>query len=244
MTVELLAKYIVPRSDRTLEQCEDAAGFVSLRGLYVAAVADGAGDAAFSKRWAHCLVQGFLESPRSSLTAGWLDTVGRQFLSEVPFANLPWYLWERLERGVFATFLGVLIDPVRCQLFIVAVGDSCVAWYGDAGKAFYPPLRAGDFRARTVALGYRLGRPVDLATVKVHRRFLRLRPGVTDLFLMTDALAAWYRRALTRRDRPWQVLLTQVHRGTFHSWVERLRAQGELQDDDVTLLALRADLRG
>lgn len=167
--------------------------------------------------------------------------MGQQFFSGLPLADLPWYLWERLERGVFATFLGVIIDPVDCQLSIVAVGDSCVAWYGNSGKDFYPPLEIGDFTGRTLALGYHLGRPPDLSKLTVHQQSLPLEPGVTHLFLMTDALAAWYRRTDSEGGQPWQMFLERDQQDTFLAWVELLRAQGELQDDDITLLALRVE---
>ncbi len=244
MEPQLLAQITIPRSDRTRAQCEDAAGFQVADGRWVAAVADGAGDAAFSGRWAACLVEQFLREPTPEIDPKWLERVSRAFLAGLSLASLPWYLWERLERGVFATLLGVRCEPARSTLAVVAVGDSCVAWHGPAGEGFFPELAAADFGFQTQALGYRLGQEPTIDGFLVAKCEIALSPGESVLFLMTDALAAWYSRERAAGAEPWRLLTGLSEDGGFADWVELQRESGQLRDDDVTLLTVRVVVPG
>jgi hypothetical protein len=244
MEAQLLARFAIPRSDRTPAQCEDAAGFRVTRDRWVAAVADGAGDAAFSGRWAACLVEQFLREPTPDIGPVWLEQASRAFLAGLSLASLPWYLWERLERGVFATLLGVRFEPARATLAVVAVGDSCIAWYGPAGEGFFPEFAAADFGFQTRALGYQLGREPTIDGLVMAKREIALGPGESLLFLMTDALAAWYSRERAAGAEPWRLLTGLSEDGGFADWVELQRESGQLRDDDVTLLTVRVVVPG
>ena len=78
---------------------------------------------------------------------------------------------------------------------------------------------------------------------------------------MTDALAQWFLLQTERADKPWQTMGTfspieqdQAPHGAkeekseagdapagnpFADWIERLRDQGDLRNDDVTLLVIQ-----
>jgi hypothetical protein len=59
------------------------------------------------------------------------------------------------------------------------------------------------------------------------------------LYLMTDALAQWFLKAAEDRRRPWEALRDIQARDHFASWVEQLRAAGEMRNDDVTLIRIQ-----
>jgi hypothetical protein len=58
-------------------------------------------------------------------------------------------------------------------------------------------------------------------------------------YLMTDALACWFMRETEEGRTPWRVLRdlnTSDEVKPFREWVETLRAEGAMRNDDVTLL--------
>ena len=59
---------------------------------------------------------------------------------------------------------------------------------------------------------------------------------------MTRPLARWFLRQVGSWNRPWELLepllSTPSAEDAFGVWVEELRGQGELEEGDVTLLAV------
>jgi len=58
---------------------------------------------------------------------------------------------------------------------------------------------------------------------------------------MTDALACWFMREAEEGRTPWRVLRdldTSDEIKPFREWVETLRKEGAMRNDDVTLLRI------
>ena len=67
------------------------------------------------------------------------------------------------------------------------------------------------------------------------------KPG-DRFFLMTDAVAEWFLRRHEDRQMPWQSLLRRWKEpnaaAVLTAYVEQLRKQKEMKNDDVTVLAI------
>jgi hypothetical protein len=213
------------------------------------AVADGATGSAFADTWAQLLVQRFAASAEADLAPwdpswigaardSWQEEVRWQLTMEFGDSEPPWYVADGQRQGAFATFLGLVIesDEDHYRWRATAVGDSCLFHTRDGDllcpfpikhtKEFsnYPPLLASSAES-AVAQGRSsegTGQPND------------------RLWLATDALAEWCLAEEEAGRGPWQSLEWLLEpAGTdqrFASWIERLRNEERLKNDDVTLV--------
>ncbi len=55
-------------------------------------------------------------------------------------------------------------------------------------------------------------------------------------FLATDAMGAWFLRSYEQGTPPWRVLDRFATPDTFAAWVDALRQERALRNDDVTLM--------
>jgi hypothetical protein len=58
------------------------------------------------------------------------------------------------------------------------------------------------------------------------------------MYLMTDALAAWFLRANEQGAQPWQELDAFRAPDAFAAWLTEKRAAHAMRNDDVTLIRL------
>jgi Protein phosphatase 2C len=209
------------------------------------AVADGATESSFARLWASILVR---LHGRVGLTADtlpgalprwqgyWLGRVGRR--------ALPWYAEEKVRQGAFTAFAGLTIggpvggDRRRIRWEAVAVGDSCLVQVrDDAVLAVFPLTSSAELNDRPVLIS---SNPVANARLEDHIRRTDGDCRADDAFyLMTDALAGWFLRALEDGERPWHVLRdlsTEDEAAPFGPWIDELRSTRRIRNDDVTLL--------
>jgi hypothetical protein len=231
----------LPKHGNTEDEYEDAWAADPAKGRF--AVADGATESAFAGLWARLLAEGFLAAARPWDLAGWLADARRRWSAEVMALELPWYAEMKRAEGAFATLLGLGVRPPapgrpgRWQA--VAVGDTCLVGVreGELVQAF-PLETASAFDNRPHLIGSQDGPPAA-----PRRANGALLPG-DRLFLMTDALAQWFLRAHEEGGRPWEaagpLLVIADPQDDFAAWVEELRGDDGLRDDDVTLLILEA----
>ena len=159
----------------------------------------------------------------------------RRLVSSRP---LQWYAEQKAAQGAFATLLGVRIGGRSWPTWhAVAIGDSCLAVVrGDRLLTLFPIQRSESFSTRPELMG-----TLDQSGVTPGLRTLRGSCRAGDrLFLMTDALAAWFVCQLEAGGRPWAVLDAFDQGGTemFAEWASRLRIEREMRNDDVTLLTV------
>jgi hypothetical protein len=173
-----------------------------------------------------------------------LAALQEQWCVAVRGRQLSWYSEPAIERGAFATFLGLSVHTDADAVYrweAMAVGDTCLFHTrGDELLRAFPLERAGQFDNVPKLVGSRM----SAQSLRQRRRdWTDGTGGVGDrLWMMTDALAQWCLAENEAGQRPWPkltLLLTAPEPAErFAAWIERLRDGGRLKNDDVTLLAI------
>jgi hypothetical protein len=214
------------------------------------AVADGASESCFARRWAKTLVdavgEGRLEMAQfeEGLTA--LQEQWREWLSG---KSLPWYAEEKARSGSFAALVVlILTDPGpeishRGEWQALAFGDSCLLHVrGDRLLVRFPIEQSSEFSNRPHLLGSRRG---SLATAAER---LKDKAGGWEredkFYLMTDALGCWCLKEIEAGGKPWDsldALMMEEGDAAFRGWVDGLRSRGGIRNDDCTLLRIAVE---
>ncbi|MFE5579938.1 protein phosphatase 2C domain-containing protein [Kitasatospora sp. NPDC056531] len=256
-----------PKLGNSEDECEDAlavwpatAAEEAVAGdRLIAAVSDGASESALAKDWSKTLVRELVDRARidpsvlagsretfaalaADLVRGW-DSYLEEYVAGRARDGRPvqWYEEPKFERGAFATLLAVQVeraadDGYRWQA--AALGDSCLIQIRDGQLlTSFPLTDQQDFGTTPNLFGSR-NRDSELITARTRFATGTLQEG-DDLFLATDAMAAWILglgeelsaelAELTDRTRPNDL------KG-FEEWVTSLRMAGRLHNDDVALI--------
>lgn len=209
------------------------------------AVADGATETSYAGIWAKQLVRYWCKKgPATVFDPDGFRDLQQRWSTIVRKRSLPWYAEEKIRLGAFAALLGlVLYDDAhregRCGHWqAVAVGDSClVQMRGEEVLVRFPLAESAAFTNRPHLLS---SNPAYAARVVDHVRNMDGSWQAGDAFyLMTDALAWWFMREAEEGQTPWRVLRdlnTSDEVKPFREWIEALRAERAMRNDDVTLL--------
>jgi Protein phosphatase 2C len=239
----------LPKAGNTLDEYEDAVcpqECVDRRLFsFRCAIADGATEASFSGLWARLLVEGWYSRRLGSrrLTAA-LSPLQQAWSRHVSARPLPWYAEEKLRSGAFAAFLGLSMqhDPRSGYKgwSALAVGDSCVFQLrGGRILAAFPLTHWTQFD----------NRPALLSSVPTYNArlgpYIRRASGTWcsgDTFLlMTDAIASWFLRESSTSPVSCPMIefpSVDTDGITFAGWIDELRRQDHLRNDDVTVLTV------
>jgi hypothetical protein len=211
------------------------------------AIADGATESLLSRQWANLLVKRFVRQwQRPENLEYWLANTWRawqrekrEYIRRRERAGKPiqWYEEPGLQAGAFAALLGVVLTraPQGLAWRAVALGDCCLVQVRDnvMGRAF-PIENADAFHNRPFLLGSHPAR-----NAAEHFRFAEGTLARGDrMYLMTDALAAWFLRAHEQGAQPWQELDAFCAAEAFAAWLTEKRAAHAMRNDDVTLMRL------
>lgn len=205
------------------------------------AMADGASESSFASLWAKLLVEGFVATT-TQVTREWLVPLRQRWAEAVDQLELDWFGEEKRDRGAFATFLGLEVNEARSEegdWRAVAVGDCCLFQVRDANlMAMFPVESSAEFGNRPALIGSRGGGERD-GLMRAKHTVGRWQKG-DRVLLMTDALAEWFARWHEQRREPWDRLLDKAAESTvaFRTYIEQLRVEKELKNDDVTLLVI------
>jgi hypothetical protein len=232
----------VPKIGYRPEECEDACAADPRLGRF--AIADGATEGGQSGPWAHMLVEEFLRRDDPFDWIGWLPGLQERWCSQVqtdPEApTRPWFQDVQLAIGAFSTFLGLVVDPSRWVA--QAVGDSCLFQLREHRLLERFPMNcAAQFTTTPSLLGSRPRPPVpDAPGLAIETRQGSWQAG-DRFWLMTDALAEWFLRQADQDRAPWEVLerFLDQPESDFLDWVGQQRAEGQLRNDDVTLVGVQ-----
>jgi hypothetical protein len=217
------------------------------------AIADGASEGLFAGRWAGELVRRFVGVERDTfadtlreVVLDWERSVA-EYIADRTASGVPvqWYEEQGLERGAFATLLVLCLstldhDPARGVWSALALGDTCVFHVRDEEVVTaFPVSLSTEFGSRPRLLPSR-PRDVDRVTswLEVYEGDWRAED---TFYLATDALSAWFLGEIEAGGRPWETLRDL---GTadaplgFAEWVEAMRAEGAMRNDDVTLIRM------
>ena len=205
------------------------------------AVADGATETSFSGIWARQLVRAYCSGTFDNLT----DTMSIRAMQSkwwkiVRKKPLAWYAEEKLESGAFAALLGLTISAEsatseRGIWQATAVGDSCLVQMRGSTVFTTFPLTSSEAFTNS---------PVLLSTKDSDEAGLRSLASISGdwqcgdhFYLMTDAIAAWFFRAIEQQEAPWTIIrdLDNDPNKPFREWIEQARKQSLMRNDDVTL---------
>jgi hypothetical protein len=233
------------KGGNSVEEYEDAFAGDPARGRF--ALADGASESSFAGSWARLLVEDFATGPAYE-PGNWLERVPNlqdQWRKQTQPGPLPWYAEAKFELGAFSTFLGLVLEKSllgwRNRWQAVGVGDSCLFHIrADTLAHVFPLSSSKDFGGSPWLVGARNGSPDQLER-KIAFAEGTWRKG-DRMWLMTDSLAEWFLRRWEDGEPPWETLKTVAqgpdHSQGFQDWIQNLRKDRELRNDDVTWLAI------
>jgi hypothetical protein len=209
-------------------------------------VADGATEAIYSGPWARALAENWYQR-RLDLADGHeetLDQLAAQWQADLPVISRPWWAEEKIESGSFSTLAGLALTEKGggIQWEFQAVGDSCL-FIVQLGKLIFcgPIKESSQFSSSPYLVG----------TQKIHNKNLAreivIENGILDsrddlnFFLMTDAIACWFMKCLESGESP--SILERISDGpdeqsVFLASIDRIRDEGGMRNDDVTLLSV------
>ena len=209
------------------------------------AVADGATEASYSGIWAKQLVRYYCkDSSNAPFDGDSFRRLQQRWFTIARRRPLPWYAEQKVRLGAFAAILGLTLhdgaylEGSGGNWQAVAIGDSCLVQVrGEEVLARFPLPDSAAFSNRPYLLS---SNPAHNSRVVgyLHKMEGTWQPG-DAFYLMTDALAYWFMRESEEGRTPWRILRdfdTRDEVKPFREWVESLRAQGAMRNDDVTLL--------
>lgn len=242
-----------PKAGRTAEEYEDAfwpregsstLGSNNLR----FAIADGATESSFARLWARMLTLSYCAQQIAvpSTVDAWRTLVDSKCVAwtqRVFSVSLPWNVLAKAQQGAFASLLGLTLEPPNTQpphcgkWFATAIGDSCLFQVRNEQLVSAFPIDNPE------QLGYH---PLLLSSVasKNDQVWDSFSTCVTQgdwqagdrFWLMTDALALWLLTMEKSEGGALTVLsAASSSREGFAIWLDRLRRQQGIRNDDVTL---------
>ena len=234
----------LPKRGDNPEDWEDAWAGDRQQGRF--AVADGATESAFASSWARSLVERFVQSTdcEPHEWSRWLPDLQREWTDQFQGSDLPWFAEAKLEKGAFATFLGIvvrLMPDASWQWHAAAVGDTCLFHTRGAELVCTFPCVVADQFSNSPFL---IGSKTPLEEIQDRRAVTAQGSGWTGdrLWLMTDALAHWCLQEYEAERLPWETmerfLVPGVRDEAFATWIAELRSSAGLKNDDVTLVVL------
>lgn len=211
------------------------------------AVADGATETSFSGLWAKMLVNAYCDGQFTTTKkiVKSLLRLQKIWFEQVNTKSLPWFAEEKLRNGAFSSILGLTInsptsggeDAPRWQS--LAIGDSCFFQVRhDTLITSFPFNHSTQFNNRPSLLSSNPSHNEDIKKYAVQKKG-QFNGGDT-FYLMTDALACWFLNAVECKEKPWEVLrdLGTDEAIPFSDWIGQLRKDGQIRNDDVTLLRI------
>jgi hypothetical protein len=202
-------------------------------------VADGASQSLLAKRWAWSLVAGVqdvaldaLEERLAEVRTDWkgeLDAYRTERAEQGQ--ELAWFEEIKLAEGAAATLLIIEVDAKRDTAEIRAVGDSVAILVRDGRTRAAVPL---DDPAAFTSYPALIRTVADAPTLEAHHWALERGDRIVAA---TDAVAAWL-LALAARGPLDAVLDECGDEASFRALVDRARGEGELEDDDATIVTI------
>jgi len=227
---------------------------------YHFAIADGAAEADFAKEWVRGLTEGFVANPscldrpgkgrsRKQLVASWLKPLQDAWYASIDWSALPWYTrLKRQQQGgaySYATFLGLEMrndsvpDSKSCWKAI-AIGD-CVLFQvrnKELIKSF-PIVLSCQFD-NTPALFYS-----DPVKNEDSLKYIQQSGGTwlkgDVFFLCSDALAKYCLIQVEAVKEPWTRLSGLNSPQEFEQFINALRQEKAIRNDDATVIIIRTE---
>jgi hypothetical protein len=214
------------------------------------AVADGASESMLSGLWADLLVRTWCKARRRAMpqiikaASEFWEIELAAYLEQRERSQRPiqWFEEPGLEKGAFATLLGIAFSTTthaEGTWRASSLGDTCLFQVRDGSLvASFPLERSADFDSRPKLVP---SRPTDIAKVvgALDHAEGTWQTGDT-FFLATDAVSAWFLRATEAGLSPWKTWtgFDAADPTAYRQWVAEQRGQGELRNDDSTVMRI------
>lgn len=234
---------VLPKLGFELSECEDFIGVDEQNCRF--AVADGATEAFDARSWAQRLAQNWVKSD-SALTADafhdWIAAEGLALHASWKQLTLPWYAEEKARKGSFAAFVGVELDLTAevPSWKAIALGDACLVQCRNGSVLKSLPLSdALSFNSAPLLVAS------DPALHKSSARALVIDSGECQnndvLFLLSDAVAAWYLEHFESSD--FSKVVESNDEAASNAFFENERQSGRMKNDDVAVVRLEIQQR-
>ncbi len=245
--------FSIPRAGNTAEenedffQVEDTHGRARANPVLRCAISDGATSTGFSRLWASCLVKHASKYVPSKfrLQKTILPEAQKDRGDKLSQMNLPWNAEAKAKLGSFATLLWLSIkkypdsSPPTYKWKALAIGDTNLLHLRGGDCIFAFPIKD--------SIGFS-GDPYLLSSLPERNRQLWSNVHQTerecnsgdDFLLATDALACFLLKQ-HEANRNLQALLhdrlgDDPNPSAFEDWIQSLRSEGCIKNDDTTLI--------
>jgi hypothetical protein len=201
-------------------------------------VSDGASVSFDSALWAEILCRRFVSDPSPSRE--WFEAALEEYSSQYGREAMAWMQQAALDKGSFATILGVTLSKDLSTANIFGIGDSILAVIDD-GKVVrvLPNMQPSDFDLAPQLVSTNPNENSFLTDEFISRAWQRIDLKAQErptLLLMTDALGRWLIEQ-PEKDRVAALMDLQTD-DEFAKMVELERAEGRLKRDDTTLIVI------
>lgn len=233
------------RDDEYEDACWPDHAVTTTQPIVRCAIADGATESAFAGLWARQLVAAYAAHATADAT-DWLAALAQMqahWQAQVTAQPLPWYAEAKVRSGAFAALLGVTMvhdaDADARTWRASAVGD-CALFHvrNDRLLTAFPAATTAFFTSRPLLIP---SVPTSLMALADHVQQAEgdWQPGDV-LYLTTDALGHWFLHQVEHGATPWRAVDAALTGGrrSFRRWITALRSQGQVRNDDVTLLRI------
>ena len=216
------------------------------------AMSDGATQSSFSKLWAGLLVK---ESSQSHMMHQdinqTVNSARLKWKNALPDNELPWPATIKVRQGSFATLLwfhiwqangfsGISSAPKNHGWAANAVGDTCLFQVVKGRFVSSFPLTQATQFSNTPEL---ISTSLTYSRARVNNTTSSGNWNRGDHFLIaSDALAQWIITRVESGSLTWPVVsmnLTSLVR--YQTWIRSLRRQGQIKNDDTSLICLTVD---
>lgn len=234
---------VLPKLGFEESECEDFIGVDEQHCRF--AVADGATEAFDARSWAQRLAQNWVQSD-TALTAetfhDWIAAEGLALHSSWSQLTLPWYAEEKARHGSFAAFVGVELDLTAevPSWTAIALGDACLVHCRNGSPLKSLPLSdAASFNSAPLLVAS------DPALHSSSAHALVIDSGECQnkdvLFLLSDAVAAWYLEHFEESD--FSNVVASNDDAAIAAFFENERQSGRMKNDDVAIVRLEIQQR-
>ncbi len=229
LSFDLIQNFVVQKAGNEITECEDIWQQSQPDHNLAIALSDGATESSFAREWAKELVNAFVNRDGED----WLSPLQVTWQQWLKNQDLSWFAKRKAEKGAYATFLSLEIGA-DLSWQALAVGDSCLFVVGDRHLQTSFPLQSShEFNNRPKLIGTQ-EKAQNINFFKINGE-----AQVGDRFyLTTDAIACWILQQIESNQNPWFKLDQISSQDLFTNWINELRDQQAIANDDTTLLCL------
>ena len=242
----------VPKRGNSIDEYEDAYAIDTAEpesNTVRIAVADGASEGFFSKIWADVLVKNFHRKNITTMNA-FLEHCNEdwriwklQYLEGRRSSDRPiqWFEEDGIRRGAFSTFLGLNIKRDKSEWQAIAIGDTCLFHVRDDTLLnSFPLSNSTSFNNSPILLSSE-----NPQTEEIQEAIVQIKGSYREgdcFFVMTDALSAWVLQEFENGNNPIKPILEITTQEEFAAFIDTLRNDNNLHNDDVTLVTMRMSI--